>query len=638
MKSLSPFKKIFNVFTSCLLLITTLFISEMLKDNFILPYFSALGLACYSFLFIYACAGIYGTLIELASGESYTLPYQHVFTNANQYFHILFLLWILPYVSNFFISWIVLTDDFFPPRAVFTHAKPLIYYIFAYYVIRHKYLLPLKIQPISPPSTSFSWILALSLTLLVDTSLYYWPLLFPATTIKIAGAISFLQLSANYFLFILITNLILRKYPQIYQHYDHKNEIYLINPMNGGGLTSLAYRLTPYYPPFFVVLKALTPAHYKLKIFNRVIWKPHYIRPHKLVAITCFTSNCQEAYKIAKMFKKAGSKVIMGGPHVTYLPDEALKFCDSVVIGEAEGVWEDIIKDYETDCLKKEYKGIATERQYDAVHQELLNSKPFIIKDFLETTRGCKFKCHFCTIPGLNDGRLYHKPIKQIVALLKKIKSKYAFIQFIDNNIYSDPAYAKELFKSLKPLKIKWHTQCTIDMAKNTETLKLAKESGCAGLLLGYEINTKSKEKLQGGKFLMAENYLRYTRILQKEKIRIKAHLIFGFDSDSLYSYWDIWKFCWMLKPHIAALSLLTPLPGSQHYYEILRHNRITNLNWKHYTCQNLVIQHPRMNNASIQLTFQPFKIFLFLTTSSLGHLLIISSIILFFIEFLISS
>jgi radical SAM superfamily enzyme YgiQ (UPF0313 family) len=356
-----------------------------------------------------------------------------------------------------------------------------------------------------------------------------------------------------------------------------------------------------------------------------VIWHDRYYKNNALVCITCFTSNCYEAYKIAKEFKKRGSTVIMGGPHVTYLPEEALVFCDSVVIGQAEGVWQNVMRDYENGALKSQYCAAATKEDYAKVHEELLISPPDIIKDFLETVRGCKFRCHFCTIPSLSGGSVHLQPINDVVELIKRIKPRYRNVVFIDNNIYSDPGYAKDLFVALKPLKIKWASACSIDIAKNQETLKLARDSGCEELLFGYEIFSGSQEKTQGGKFAMSQKYKEYTALVKKAGIHIKAGFIFGFDSDNLKTLFALWKFCFSIMPRYTSLSVLTPLPGSGVYQDMLAQNRIINLNWRNYTATSkLVIRHPHLNPAAVSCCFPAVQILFFLTTSSFGLMILI--------------
>lgn len=608
-----------NLLNSLLIFVVATFMIEAVFARSV--YLGQLGLAFVVAIPVklYCYAGIYGYLVELLSGREMVISYGRFHQNALRYLRLYLGVSLVLYVLNFLSYAMIPSFRVMTPYQYFYPLfGTLIAFFLAHRIISDKYLTPDKI---SARIVDVSWpqFLVILGLFLLECALSWLPAFLPATEFDWARPIMLLVKYISLLQFSYITAIILDAYQDIFQTKESPSEIFLINPCAGGVVDGVAYVFQSGYPPVFVVLKALTPKHYKFREFNRIFWRDRYYKSGKLVAITCYTSNCAEAYKIAKEFKKRGSKVVMGGPHVTYLPDEALEFCDSVVIGEAEAVWKDVIRDYENNTLEPKYMGNAIDDYHAQVHQELLKSPPHIIKDFLETTRGCKFRCHFCTIPSLSGGKTRKKPVTEIVELIGKIKHKYRSVIFLDNNIYSDPAYAKELFQALIPLKIKWWTQCTIDIAKNTETLALAKKSGCAGFLFGYEIFGGSLEKQQGGKFAMAENYFRYTKIIKKMGIKIKAHFIFGFDSDSLWNLPKLWWFCVRIWPLWTVISILSPLPGSALYYEMLDQNRIMNLNWRNIGTTSMVIRHPRMNSRVASFLFPFIRSFFFLTTSSGG-------------------
>jgi radical SAM superfamily enzyme YgiQ (UPF0313 family) len=574
---------------------------------------------------IYCASGIYGYLIEIASGQELTLDARRFTANANRYWWMYLAVLGVLHALHLSIHALIPSSRMIPFSLFYPFFGILAAAVFAGWIIADKYIKPwgLGYRKIPAGPGIFAIVLAVYL---LEIGLSWLPAVLPVGDFDwprlAAFALKYLHLlEMLFFAFV-----ILDAYPEIGRKFEGPKEVFLINPISGGVLDGVAFMFVRGYPPVFVVLKALTPKDYKFREFNRLIWRERYYKSNKLVAITCYTPNCAEAYKIAKEFKRRGSKVVMGGPHVTYLPEEALAFCDSVVIGEAEGVWKEVIKDYENGTLKPKYMGAAIEDYHQEVHRELLQSPPHIIKEFLETTRGCKYRCHFCTIPSLSGGRTRKKPVGEIVELIAKIKHRYPAVTFIDNNIYSDPGYAKELFTALKPLKIKWRTQCTIDIAKNEETLRLAKDSGCDGFLFGYEIFGGSLEKQQGGKFAMAQKYIEYTNIIKKAGIKIKAHFIFGFDSDNFSNLGRLWQFCFNIMPLWTIVSVLTPLPGSRVYYDMLTENRITNLNWRNYAMHNLVIRHPRMDQEIVSKVFPFIRTFFLLTTSSGG--LVLSAIV----------
>lgn len=616
-----PFKYSLLTVHSLMILVFVTFIMDVLYEAFLIPSFGVMAVAAYLPVKVMYYAGIIGVLIEIVSGEQVLVRWERIKHNIRSYWWLIILVAIVPFLINMGIAVIGQQRNPDVGHGFTLQIRMVLIYVLVHYVVHNKY---------GPPQLTDRNLIGLDVGTImaglflygIELVLHCVPKLMGSNMPYLPNIVDFILRYWEILVCVFLARLELRQYPNMIKSYEERKEVYLINPMHGGIVTGIVFSFIKTYPPLFVVLKALTPKDYSFREFNRTPWKSRYYKPNKLVAITCYTSNCYEAYRIAKKFKSAGAKVVMGGPHISYLPKEALQFCDSVVVGEVEGVWKDVIDDYENDCLKSKYVGHAEQDFYDEVHQELMSSPPHIIKDFLETTRGCKFKCHFCTIPGLSGGQVRRKPVFQVVELLKKVRQKYKSVEFIDNNIYNDPGYAKALFEQLKPLNIKWGTQCTIDIAKNTETLRLAKESGCEGFLIGYEIDGNSFEDEKGGKFSMAKRYKEYSDVIKKAGITIKAHFIFGFGTDTFQSALSLWKFCFSINPKFAILSLLTPLPGSQLYYDTLKDNRIVNLNWKQYHCQALVMDHPKMNNFILGKTFPILRIFFLFTTSSLGRVI----------------
>lgn len=569
---------------------------------------------------IYFYSGIYGILTEMTSGATILFHTKDFPRAAQENWPIVLVISILPLAIHF-LTFIFVPDKNVTLTQVAFYGDLIFVFLLAQGILARKYFKPDHLPRRTIRMTPRESLILIGL-LLSQISLYHLPQFIDGGLFDLPRISIFLSRYLHFLSFLYVIQLILNEYPEITAKFMAEKQLILINPLGPGILEAIGSIFIRSYPPVFVVLKALTPKSYQFKEFNRVLWQSRYYGAaapsNALVAITCFTSNCAEAYKIAKEFRKRGCKVIMGGPHVSYLIDEALEYCDSVVVGEAEGVWPQVVKDYENNCLKKKYDGASTGEYHQMVHQELLNSPPEVIKDYLETTRGCKFKCHFCTIPSFSGGRTRRKPVFEVVELIEKIKPKYRNVTFIDNNIYSDPAYARELFKALKPLNVKWTTQCTIDIAKNDETLQLAKEAGCVGFLFGYEIYEESQAKEQGGKYSMVDNYLRFTKKIKKAGINIKAHYIFGYDTDNFKSLGRLWKFCFSVRPLFTIVSLLTPLPGSVLYDDMVRENRLTNLNWHNYACHSLVFRHKQMNNTFLSALY-PAIYFLFLLTTSQG-------------------
>jgi len=602
------------IFIACL--IHVLFVTSTIKDIF--PTITLLFIV----LKIYIDSGIYGSIIEIATGEETTPHLNNFKKNAKKYWKIYALLTLIKLLS------IHLLSRFYVYWGISIHFKIfnldiVILYFLVIFILKDKYAKKLKIYPKKISLTTnhlFQLIVLYALNLAI---LFYFKDIHPEKKFLTNEPIAIFMYS-HFLLFSYIIQLALKTYPEIEKSFNHKKELYLISPAICGLFINIIYNWFKLHPPFFVVLKALTPKTYHFKEFTTITWKERFYQPNKLVAISCYTSNSHEAYKIAKEFKKLGSTVIMGGPHVTYLPDEALQFCDSVVIGEAESIWPEVFKDYEDQNLKKKYFGHLLTSPPPEVHQELLASPAHVIKDFLETTRGCKYHCDFCTISSLSGGKIRKKPIGEVVELIKKVKFKYKFLLLLDNNIYSDPVYAKELFRALIPLKIKWGSQCSIDIGNDKQALDLAKKSGCMHLLIGYEIYSGSKEDKSGGKLSLANKYTSLTKEIKKIGIPIKAHFIFGFDSDKLINLFYLWKFCVQLRLPFASFSLLTPLPGSKLYSKLFTQDRIINYNWRNYDLQHAVFEHKTMKHQIFKISFFLFRYLAYFTTNTYGHIVIL--------------
>ncbi len=559
---------------------------------------------------VYLYSGLYGVMVDLVSREAIMLEYSSLHQNAKKFWRIYTLLLIL----CFFIQALLVAispGHFLTSSSIFyRHISIVFSFLMIIGILHKKYPEKFK-KPLRAIALSRENILVIIFLYLSEMFIFYQPQFISITNIFIQNILEIAAKYLHFLEFLYLTIIVLKQYPEIIEENDSSKELFLVYPKTCGNespfSSTVFKRVMTFHPPFFVILKALTPKNYRIRKFNRILWRDEYFRGNKLVAITCFSSNSAEAYKVAKEFKKRGSKVVIGGPHVSFLPEEALEFCDSVVIGEAEGVWPQIIEDYENNCLKRTYSGGKIEECHEIVYQELLESAPEVIKDFLEVSRGCKYTCHFCTVPSISGSGVRTKPVFQLVELIKKIRHKYKRLIFIDNNIYNDPQYAKELFRQLKPLKIQWFANATLDMAKNEEVLQLAKESGCYMLLFGYEINDSSIEKNRGGKFGMVDKYLELTQKVHNAGIPFKATFILGWDSQNFRGLLDLWRYCLKLKPWVAIPFLLTPFPGTIVFENMLKEKRILSLNWKNYNQWHGVIKYKNFEGVILDRLFIVF-------------------------------
>ena len=349
------------------------------------------------------------------------------------------------------------------------------------------------------------------------------------------------------------------------------------------------------------ILEGLTPKKHQVKIVEEEFMSVDFEEECDIVGISFMTSNAYRAYNISKEFKKRGKTIIMGGIHPTILPDEVLQYADAVVVGEAEGVWEQVLQDIENNCLKNIYNVPDPDlTRYIPKNFSALKSKKFFNLFPVLTTRGCPYNCDFCCVSKIFGKKVKHIPVENVVRDIVESKAK-RFI-FLDDNIIGDQHYAKKLFTAIKPLKIRWLAQASISFAKNTELMQLAKDSGCRGLFIGLETveesQLKNMKKLDG----KIENVELALKKIRKMGIVIQASVIFGFDNDTHQVFRNTHKF--LIKNHIcsASFNILTPYPGTQIYDEFKKNDRIINDRWEYYDHHTVVFRPANMTPLELQL------------------------------------
>jgi radical SAM superfamily enzyme YgiQ (UPF0313 family) len=205
-----------------------------------------------------------------------------------------------------------------------------------------------------------------------------------------------------------------------------------------------------------------------------------------IVGISAITGTAPRSYELAAHFRARGIPVVIGGVHATLMTDEVMQHADATVVGYAEETWPQLLRDFARGALQKRYDQ-SPHLKLDNLplpRRDLLPAKHYITPHTIEATRGCIHKCEFCVVPSA-WGRPLQKPIGEVIADVKQMRPRKLI--FLDLNLISDTDYAKELFRALIPLRIRWGGLATTMIAWDDELLDLAAESGCGGLLLGFE-------------------------------------------------------------------------------------------------------------------------------------------------------
>lgn len=348
------------------------------------------------------------------------------------------------------------------------------------------------------------------------------------------------------------------------------------------------------FPPLnLATLAAITPPEHQVSIDDGCLHPVSADKDADLVAITAMTAQAPAAYRLADQYRARGIPVVMGGIHPSMCPDEAGQHADSVVLGEADGLWADLIQDVANGKLKSRYHDL-TPIAMDKIalpRRDLLDPSGYVIFNSVQTTRGCPFNCNFCSVTTMSGIKYRFRPIEKIVEEIKTLNGRC--IYFVDDNIIGIPKRAKELFKALIPLKQRWASQVTINFARDEELMKLARESGCQGVFIGFE--TFSKKSIRdAGKFVnKPKEYLRDIQRIHKAGIAVWGSFIFGFDNDDLDVFRDTLELIEESKMEFAQFSLLTPLPGTALFKQFEEENRIVHKDWKKYDLGAMVFKHP---------------------------------------------
>jgi radical SAM superfamily enzyme YgiQ (UPF0313 family) len=348
------------------------------------------------------------------------------------------------------------------------------------------------------------------------------------------------------------------------------------------------------------ILEGLTPTCHDVIIVEEEVMEVNFNEPCDLVGISCMTANAPRGYEIASEFKRRGKTVIMGGVHPTILPDEALKHADAVVIGEAEGVWEDLLSDFEAGHLKQRYHNPLPDlsRYVKKDYSKIIRKRLFSIVPVM-TTRGCPYKCDFCCVTDLFGKTIRHIPVENVIRDIVDSGSKN--FMFLDDNIIGQQKYAKELFRAMIPLKIRWVGQASISFLRETELLQLAAESGCKILFIGLEsVDPENQKTLK--KSMKDNEELKLTiKKIKKMGILVHASMIFGFDSDTKMVFNETVKFLIKAKISTVSFNVLTPYPGTKTYEHLKNEGRLLTDNWKYYDHNTVVFKPKHMTPVELQ-------------------------------------
>ncbi|MDR2736675.1 MAG: B12-binding domain-containing radical SAM protein [Gracilibacteraceae bacterium] len=340
-------------------------------------------------------------------------------------------------------------------------------------------------------------------------------------------------------------------------------------------------------------LAALFPGDWQVTHIDEETQPIDYAASYDLVGLTFHTPCCYHAYEIAETFRELGVMVIMGGPHVTLVPDEAGQHADSIFVGEVENTFSRFLDDFEAGNIQKRYTDSGP---VNLAKAPLLCKQHFHRADHtagtMFATRGCPHACEFCVIACIYKNKFRRRPIPEVVKDYAAFKGKV--VVFWDDNISADPEYAKEMFTAIAPYKKWWTSQASIKAGEDDEFLELAYKSGCRHLFIGFESVSQMSLDSANKSFNKVERYKEIIRRIHAHGISIQAGIVFGFDCDTPDVFDETLAFLRENGIAQATFNMLTPYPGTPLFDRLKGEGRILTEDWSKYNSRTDVVFRPR--------------------------------------------
>jgi radical SAM superfamily enzyme YgiQ (UPF0313 family) len=332
-------------------------------------------------------------------------------------------------------------------------------------------------------------------------------------------------------------------------------------------------------PLVFAILKARTPRDIATTMIDERV-EPLRMVPTDLVAMTVETFTARRAYQIAARYRAAGMKVVMGGHHPSMLPEESLQHADAVVVGDAEGTWEQVIADATAGVLQRLYRskpGAGGPPVYD---RSIFAGGRYAPISLVQAGRGCRFACDFCSIHAFYGTYRAQRDPSDIVAEMRTLPRR-RLVFFVDDNLYWRRDAFEALMRALIPLKMRWCCQISIDVARDEALLDLMAQAGCALALIGFEsLERESLVQMRKKWNGVAGGYDAVIDRFHARGIMIYGTFVFGYDADTVTSFDRAAAFAREKSLCIANFNPLTPMPGTGLYDRLHQEGRLLRETW----------------------------------------------------------
>jgi len=393
-----------------------------------------------------------------------------------------------------------------------------------------------------------------------------------------------------------------------------KKKLLLINPLNSRTKGLIIHKQVIYPPIGLGIIASLTPDNWEVELLDENFDEFEY-RKADLVGITALTSSVTRAYELAAVYREKGIKTVLGGIHASMMPEEAKKYIDTVVVGEVESVWKDLIRDFENGELRNQYTGKllpmenAVRPKHEIFHEDYKFSS-------IQTTRGCPMSCDFCSVHTFNGNSYRLRPVEEVLNELETLK--HSMVYFVDDNLIGygkrSERRAIELFNGIinRGIKIEWFCSASMNFADNEEVLELAAKAGCRMVLLGIESERIDQLKDMNKKLnakMGIDSYDTVFNKIHKYGIAVLGAFIYGLDTDTPETMAARTDYINDASIDSVQATILTPLPGTGLFNRMTEANKITLNNypedWQEYHFGKVVFEHDIMDHETISSEIQ---------------------------------
>jgi radical SAM superfamily enzyme YgiQ (UPF0313 family) len=381
--------------------------------------------------------------------------------------------------------------------------------------------------------------------------------------------------------------------------------IHLINPKTDSLTTRPLYLNRALYSPLaglLAVAAAISRDRYEVVLTDENIEPIDFDLKADLVGLSAMTSYVNRGYQIADAFRARGVPVVMGGVHPSFMPAEALKHCDAVVIGEAELVLDRLLDDLERGAMRGTYRAdrLHSMEGLPMPRYDLLKKNRYVNRTFVQTSRGCHQGCTFCAEPLMNGLKFRYRPVAEVIREIESCGSRVISIN--DADFFGTPERPKEVMRALRGRGVTWQAGVTSKLAQDDRMLELAAASGCTLLSIGFESISRATLTSVHKHVNRPETFAALVEKVHSYGIMVFGLFMFGFDGDDPSVFGETARFNIEADYDACAYSVLTPYPGTLTWYEMKKAQRIVSYDWEKYDQANVVYRPAQMSGDELRL------------------------------------